>query len=105
MVQFVGSGLFKAITGAAKAVENNKSDYLVIITLRGAANILSGSTQYLLGQAFKLSKDRQYNTVQSAAHIERGARVFRQGVEEFLPGAVGGYIGFSLASWAWHRLK
>jgi hypothetical protein len=87
---------FNRVAELATSLDKHESINWFTRIFVGAANMLSGSTQFFLGHAFKCSKDREYNVVQSAAHIERGIRVFKQGVGEFAPGA----IGIALGIWA-----
>lgn len=101
---FVDSTVFKAITSGAKFLETYTCNNWVGTTFKGAGNILSGVSQYFLGHAFKCSKNHEYRVVQSAKHIERGARVFKQGVYEFAPGAVGATLGYLGASRLWYYL-
>lgn len=86
---FVGSPVFNAIVAGAKFLQRYQATNFVARTFQGAGNIISGSAQYVIGHAFKWSKNEQLYKVQSPLHIERGARVFRQGLHEFAPGAAG----------------
>ncbi|MBX7065961.1 MAG: hypothetical protein K1X28_01900 [Parachlamydiales bacterium] len=105
-MSFVNGPIFNAIVSAAKYLDNNSKGAhrnVLVRTIVGFGNTLSGASQLVIGLLFKCSKDHQYNTVQSKAHIERGIRVFKQGVIDVAPAVCIG-SGAYLGAKAWNRL-